>query len=82
MSLPSCAGDCAIASSFVSYLGPFNKEFRELLMTRDFHAAAQKLSVPASAALNVTTFLAEQPEIGQWTLQVKRTEALWAKLSD
>ena len=72
------AGDCAIASSFVSYLGPFNKEFRELLMTRDFHTAAQKLGVPASAALNVTTFLAEQPEIGQWTLQVRGTEALGA----
>lgn len=64
------AGDCATASGFVSYLGPFNKEFRELLLTRDFQAGAQKLNIPASNNLNVTTFLAEQPEIGQWNLQV------------
>jgi len=63
-------GDCVIASSFVSYLGPFNKEFRELLFTRDFQASAQKLSISASPQLSVTTFLADQPEIGQWTLQV------------
>ncbi|EFN50656.1 hypothetical protein CHLNCDRAFT_144018, partial [Chlorella variabilis] len=29
-------GDCAVASSFVSYLGPFNREFRELMVARDF----------------------------------------------
>lgn len=67
---PCAAGDCAIASSFVSYLGPFNMEFRELLLTNDFQAAAGKLEIPVSPALNVTSFLADQPEIGQWTLQV------------
>ena len=65
------SGDCATATGFVSYLGPFNKEFRELLLTRDFQALAQKLNIPASNSLNVTTFLANQSEIGQWNLQVK-----------
>ena len=58
------------ASAFVSYLGPFNKEFRELLFTRDFQASLQKLGIPASTSLSVTTFLADLPEIGQWNLQV------------
>jgi dynein heavy chain len=39
-------GDCALASAFVSYLGPFNKEFRELLMTRDFYQDCIKLNIP------------------------------------
>ena len=67
-----CAGDCVVASSFVSYLGPFNKEFRELLFTCDFQASLQKLSIPASPSLSVTTFLADLPEIGQWNLQVAK----------
>lgn len=58
------------ASAFVSYLGPFNKEFRELLFTRDFQASLQKLGIPASTSLSVTIFLADLPEIGQWNLQV------------
>lgn len=63
-------GDCAIASGFVSYLGPFNKEFREHLLSKELEHSVRKLNIPATASLNVTTFLAEQPEIGQWTLQV------------
>ena len=59
------------ASAFVSYLGPFNKEFRELLFTRDFQASLQKLGIPSSPSLSVTAFLADLPEIGQWNLQVR-----------
>lgn len=74
------AGDCVIASSFVSYLGPFNKEFRELLFTRDFQASARKLNISASPQLSVTTFLADQPEIGQWTLQVRLASSVVGRL--
>jgi dynein heavy chain len=46
-------GDCAVASSFVSYLGPFNKEFRELLLTRDFYGTCVRLGIPCTKDLEV-----------------------------
>jgi dynein heavy chain len=35
----------------VSYLGPFNKEFRELLMARDFYGDCVRLSIPVTNAI-------------------------------
>lgn len=46
-------GDCALASAFVSYLGPFNKEFRELLMNRDFYGDCMKLTIPVTPNMQV-----------------------------
>ena len=62
-------GDCAIASSFVSYLGPFNKEFRDLLMQRDFYGDLIKREIPVTENLDVSKFLVEEAEVGEWTLQ-------------
>ena len=59
-----------MASSFVSYLGPFNREFRELLMARDFVGACTRMRIPATPDLNVSTFLADEAEIGECVLQV------------
>lgn len=69
-------GDCALASAFVSYLGPFNKEFRELLMTRDFYQDCIKLNIPITPNMQVTRFLVDESEIGEWTLQGLPTDEL------
>lgn len=69
------AGDCAIASSFVSYLGPFNKEFRELLLSRNLLAGCRRLGIPHTRDLAVSTFLVDDAEVGEWTLQVRHSLA-------
>ncbi|KAK9794950.1 hypothetical protein WJX73_010224 [Symbiochloris irregularis] len=62
-------GDCLLASSFLSYLGPFNKEFREVLLTRELMTRCSKLDLPFSKDFSPSTFVVESPEIGEWTLQ-------------
>lgn len=85
MSANLCAcftGDCAIASSFVSYLGPFNKEFRELLMTRDFYGGCIKLNIPVTKDMQVAKFLVDDSEVGEWTLQASSAHEMlhhWPK---
>jgi len=68
-SIQRLTGDCAVASAFVSYLGPFNKEFRELLMNRDFYNDCVKLKIPVTQGIAVASFLVEESEIGEWMLQ-------------
>ena len=69
-------GDCAMASSFVSYLGPFNKEFRDLLCARDFYGDLAARGIPVTQNLDVTRFLVEESEIGEWNLQGLPTDEL------
>ena len=59
-----------MASSFVSYLGPFNREFRELLLARDFAGACTRMRIPATPDLKVSAFLADEAEIGECIIQV------------
>ena len=54
----------------MSYLGPFNKEFRELLTVRNFVGGCTKLGIPCTPDLRIAAFLVEDAEVGQWTLQV------------
>lgn len=69
-------GDCALASAFVSYLGPFNKEFRELLLHRDFYGDCMKLNVPVTPHMQITKFLVDDSEVGEWNLQGLPTDEL------
>eukprot|EP00217_Crustomastix_stigmatica_P013603 CAMPEP_0183798542 /NCGR_PEP_ID=MMETSP0803_2-20130417/19119_1 /TAXON_ID=195967 /ORGANISM="Crustomastix stigmata, Strain CCMP3273" /LENGTH=4519 /DNA_ID=CAMNT_0026043227 /DNA_START=42 /DNA_END=13598 /DNA_ORIENTATION=- len=69
-------GDCALASSFVSYLGPFNKEFRELLLERDFTGDCQSREIPLTVGMNPSKFLVDDAEVGEWNLQGLPTDDL------
>ena len=39
-------GDCLLASSFMSYLGPFSKGVRDTLLHKDLTALLQRMAVP------------------------------------
>lgn len=68
--LLSPAGDCAVVSGFVSYLGPFNKDFRHVIFTRNFITHCLASNIPLTPDLNVTTFLIDEQELADWTAQV------------
>lgn len=65
----AAAGDCAVVAGFVSYLGPFNKDFRQQLLSR-FRNQCSSLGIPLTPELNMTTFLVEDSELAEWIKQV------------
>jgi len=70
------SGDCALASAFVSYLGPFNREFRELLLKKEFYRDCVDRNIPVTKDMNVTNFLVEDAEVGEWNLDGLPTDEL------
>ena len=62
-------GDSAIASAFLSYLGPFNKEYREMLLKDVFEKDCVESQIPVTESMSITDFLTDESEIGEWNLQ-------------
>ena len=46
-------GDCLLASSFMSYLGPFSKGVRDTLLHKDLAALLQRMAVPITDGFQV-----------------------------
>ena len=72
-------GDVLLASAFISYVGPFTKEFREVLMAtkftpflmKEFQAAVGEEGIPPiSAAADPLKILTNATEIAVWNSQV------------
>ena len=70
------AGDCAIACGFMSYTGPFNKPFRDLLLGTYFSNDIIANKIPLTKNLSVTAMLADEATCGQWNLQGLPTDEL------
>jgi dynein heavy chain len=62
-------GDCAIACAFVSYLGPFNQEFRTRAMTELFPQDCISRNVPVTQNIDVIGFMVDVGTIGDWNMQ-------------
>eukprot|EP00743_Colponemidia_sp_Colp-15_P005816 GILK01006251.1.p1 GENE.GILK01006251.1~~GILK01006251.1.p1 ORF type:complete len:1675 (+),score=351.95 GILK01006251.1:567-5027(+) len=68
-------GDSALSMAFLSYLGPFNQEFRQNLFQvwqEELHLS----KVPFTKKLAITRFLADENTVGEWNLQGLPTDEL------
>ena len=68
-------GDCAVACAFLSYLGPFNRTYREHLLDEVVKSCQDK-GLALTQGLDVSTFLVEDTEAGQWAVEGLPTDPL------
>ena len=68
-------GDCAIASAFIAYAGPFPAQYREALMRRTFLPTVKRLNVPSTAAFSVASFLSSDTAVREWALEGLPTDS-------
>ena len=62
-------GDVALACAFMGYVGPFNADFRTLLLRERFEADALKRKVPVTAGLDVTAFMVDESTVADWAME-------------
>ncbi|OXB65197.1 hypothetical protein ASZ78_004954 [Callipepla squamata] len=61
-------GDVLLATAFLSYSGPFNEEFRNLLLN-DWEKEMKARKIPFDNNLNLIEMLTDAPTISEWKLQ-------------
>lgn len=59
-------GDVLLASAFVSYVGPFNKKFRDLIINVKFFDFFRKNKIPMSGESNPLQILTDEATIAEW----------------
>ena len=59
-------GDVLIASAFISYAGPFSKQFRAQIINVDFKNYVLKHKIPMSPNFNPISLLTNEAQIAEW----------------
>ncbi|KAM6082368.1 dynein axonemal heavy chain 8 [Chlamydotis macqueenii] len=62
-------GDVLLCTGFLSYCGPFNQQFRKLLLKDLWEAEMRARNIPFSENLNLISMLVDPPTISEWNLQ-------------
>uniref|UniRef100_A0A4W3JT40 Dynein heavy chain 5, axonemal-like n=1 Tax=Callorhinchus milii TaxID=7868 RepID=A0A4W3JT40_CALMI len=61
-------GDVLLATGFLSYSGPFNQEYRNLLLQM-WKKEMSSNKIPYNDDINLISMLVDNPTIGEWNLQ-------------
>eukprot|EP00163_Fabomonas_tropica_P031142 TRINITY_DN730_c0_g2_i1.p1 TRINITY_DN730_c0_g2~~TRINITY_DN730_c0_g2_i1.p1 ORF type:complete len:4569 (+),score=1602.08 TRINITY_DN730_c0_g2_i1:399-14105(+) len=69
-------GDTALATAFVSYAGPFNEDFRKMLLESTWTRGLTAREIPFTSDLKITDFLTTEATVGEWNLQGLPTDEL------
>ena len=59
-------GDVLLASAFVSYVGPFNKAFRDMIIKEKFMPFFKENNIPMSPNSNPISILTDEATIAEW----------------
>lgn len=62
-------GDVLMASAFVSYVGPFNKQFRDRIINEKFLEFFKAQKIPMSGDINPLNILTDEAQIAVWNNQ-------------
>ncbi|XP_064014378.1 dynein axonemal heavy chain 8 [Pogoniulus pusillus] len=62
-------GDVLLCTAFLSYCGPFNQSFRNLLLKDLWEAEMRAHKIPFSEHLNLISMLVDPATISEWNLQ-------------
>uniref|UniRef100_A0A3P9MF80 Dynein, axonemal, heavy chain 5 n=1 Tax=Oryzias latipes TaxID=8090 RepID=A0A3P9MF80_ORYLA len=61
--------DVLLATAFLSYSGPFNQEFRSLLLN-EWQCELKQRSIPFGNNLDITELLIDASTVSEWNLQI------------
>ena len=67
--IENSVGDCVIAAAFLSYAGPFNSDFRHILVKDTWLPMVEKLNIPYTKGFDFASFLAKPTDVREWNLK-------------
>ena len=73
--LKNLMGDCAIASAFIAYAGPFPAQYRDALMKKSIIPTVKRLNVSATPNFSIPSFLSSDTAVREWGIEGLPTDS-------
>jgi dynein heavy chain len=69
LALVNTVGDCLLAAAFLSYCGPFDADYRHLLLHEQWLKSVRTLAIPCSESFDFCNYLANPEDVRDWNIQ-------------